>query len=47
MAPQLKDLHLGQKFELFCFDKTTYGKEGAKPRYTLTVVDSSDAKVLK
>ena len=47
MAPQLRDLHLGQKFELYCFDKNSYGKTGIKPRYTLTVVDSNDAKIIK
>jgi hypothetical protein len=43
--PRMKELNLGQKYELFCFDKNHSSAE--LPRYTLTVMDSTDAKVLK
>ena len=40
--PKMKELNLGQKYELFCYDKNA--KETDVPRYTLTVIDSNDAK---
>lgn len=43
--PKMKELNLGQKYELFCYDKNA--KNTDVPRYTLTVVDSNDAKILK
>ena len=43
-VPTMKDLYLGQKFELLCYDQKI---KSAVPRYTLTILDSSDAKVLK
>jgi hypothetical protein len=43
--PKMKELNLGQKYELFCYDKTQSHTD--VPRYTLTVIDSDDAKVLK
>lgn len=43
--PKMKELNLGQKYELYCFDKNT--KNTDVPRYTLTVIDSNDAKILK
>lgn len=42
--PKMKELSLGQKYELFCYDKNTTCEV---PRYTLTVMDINDAKVLK
>ena len=40
--PKMKELNLGQKYELFCYDKNA--KDTDVPRYTLTVIDSNDAK---
>ena len=42
--PKMKELNLGQKYELFCYDKKI---DPEVPRYTLTVIDSNDAKILK
>ena len=42
--PKMKELNLGQKYELFCYDKNI---NSDVPRYTLTVIDSNDAKILK
>lgn len=42
--PRMKELNLGQKYELLCFDKN---QTTDVPRYTLTVIDANDAKVLK
>jgi Methyltransferase domain len=42
--PRMKELNLSQKYELFCFDKN---QTSDIPRYTLTVIDSNDAKILK
>ncbi len=42
--PRMKELNLSQKYELFCFDKN---QTTDVPRYTLTVIDASDPKVLK
>jgi len=47
LVPQMKDLNLGQKFDLFCYDKNSPSHLENMPRYTLTIVDSNDAKVLK
>lgn len=47
LVPQMKDLNLGQKYELFCYDKSTSYTLQNVARYTLTIVDSNDAKVLK
>jgi hypothetical protein len=44
LVPRMKELGLGQKYELFCFDKT---QKTDVPRYTLTVVDNNDPKILK
>ena len=43
-TPRMKELYLGQQYELFCYDRN---QETEVPRYTLTVIDSNDAKVLK
>lgn len=42
--PKMKELNLAQQYELFCFDKN---QKTDIPRYTLTVIDSNDAKILK
>lgn len=42
--PRMKELNLGQQYELFCFDKKAHSDV---PRYTLTVIDSTDPKILK
>lgn len=42
--PKMKELNLGQRYELYVYDKT---KSTTLPRYTLTVIDSNDAKILK
>lgn len=47
LVPQLKDLNLGQKYEIFCYDKKSSYTLQNVARYTLTIVDSSDPKVLK
>jgi hypothetical protein len=44
--PKMKELNLGQKYELYCFDKNKKD-DNDLPRYTLTVIDSNDPKVLK
>jgi hypothetical protein len=44
LVPRMKELGLGQKYELFCYDKT---QKTEVPRYTLTVIDNNDAKILK
>lgn len=44
LVPRMKELSLGSKYELFCYDKT---QKTDVPRYTLTVVDNNDPKVLK
>lgn len=44
MLPQMKELVLGQKFELLYFDDK---RSANLPRYTLTVIDSNDVKILK
>lgn len=41
----MKELNLSQSYELFCFDKSQAQTE--VPRYTLTVIDANDAKILK
>jgi hypothetical protein len=43
--PKMKELMLGQKYELFCYDKSQNQTE--IPRYTLTVIDANDPKILK
>lgn len=43
-APNLKELSLGQKYDLYVYDKSI---DSVIPRYTLTVIDSSYPKILK
>lgn len=43
-VPKMKELNLGQKYELLCYDKN---HKSDTPRYTLTIIDSNDAKILK
>lgn len=43
-VPRMKELNLAMRYEMFCYDKTV---STTNPRYTLTVIDSADAKVLK
>ena len=42
--PRMKELNLGQTYELFCYDRT---QQIDVPRYTLTVIDANDHKILK
>ena len=44
LVPRMKELGLGHKYELFAYDKTS---KTDVPRYTLTVIDNNDPKVLK
>ncbi len=44
LVPRMKELNLSQKYEMFCYDKNS---KTDVPRYTLTVIDNSDPKVLK
>lgn len=43
-TPKLKDLRLGQKYDLYCYDRAV---STTIPRYILTVIDSDDHKILK
>ena len=43
-GPKMKDLRMGQKNEIQCFDKNA---SNTIPRYTLIILDTPDGKVLK
>lgn len=43
-APRMRDLNIGQKYEMYCYDREV---SLSLPRYTLVIMDTSYPNIIK